>query len=127
MKEETKKAIKCFERARWHNVGFLKEATSLALKYRRLCALFPVADEWHPVATRQLVFYLHHRYEIDLGVCRYYRIEKKPYCTYGGEIMECLCDIPQPEFCVHRDNDNNFVENKPPAFNMLLAFQLKNS
>jgi hypothetical protein len=127
MKEEAERAIDWFEKTRWHNVGFLKEvADNLLLKYRRLNALFPTANEWHPIATRQLVFYLHHRYEIDFGVCPYYRIGKVPYCVCEKEIMECLCDIPQPEHCVHRDN-NAFIENKPPIFNIILAFQLKNS
>lgn len=102
MEERVQIAIKAIEENNW--VEVLRQCQTLKEKYDKLTELLPETRLWSPMPARQLVFYLHQKYNLDFGVCQFYKMDgSKQYCIIYGERIESLCAIPEP-YCVNRDN-----------------------
>lgn len=104
----------------------LKECSGIEERYRKLEELLPEIWFWDTISARQLIFRLHWKYQLNLGVCPFYFIDdndKKEYCFYGGIKLECLCLIPQP-FCIFRDEarETFFLAN---FFHFLKSFKMR--
>jgi len=88
-----------------NGIEILRQCGGLKERYDKLMEFAPETSFWSPMAARQLVFYLHHKYSIDFGVCPSYLIDDdRQYCYYDLPRRECLCVIPQP-YCIFRDKN----------------------
>lgn len=111
----------------------LRQCPSVKERYDKLTELVPEAVSWNEIATKQLVFYLHHKYWLNFAVCPFYSLDdEKQYCSYPFHSVadqeqnyfhenvkkESLCALPQP-FCVFRDRNGRIRE---PEF---LSFKIQ--
>lgn len=89
-----------------NGIDLLRQCSGLKERYDKLMKFIPEMGFWSPMPARQLVFYLHHKYQIDFGVCPFYSMDDddRQYCSCDGAHNECLCVIPQ-SFCVFRDRN----------------------
>lgn len=86
-------------------VNALRQALGVTERYGRLLRLVPEILSWDIMARNQLVFFLHHKHELDFGVCPHYFMDgdKRQRCACDQN-NECLCRIPQIS-CVFRDRE----------------------
>lgn len=86
-------------------VNVLRQASGVTERYGRLLRLVPEILSWDLMARNQLVFFLHHKHELDFEVCPHYLMDgdKRQRCA-GDRHNECLCRIPQAS-CVFRDRE----------------------
>lgn len=84
----------------------LRGCQTLPERYDMLAKLVPEYLSWDiTIARQELIFHIHHRFCVDLGVCDHYRVnEHEQRCLNGGENNECTCLMPQP-YCILRDID----------------------
>ena len=117
MKDRVVRTIVDVENNNWTEL--LRGCAGVKERYEKLTELVPQTMLWSPMAARQLVFYLHHKYQIDFGVCQHYSMDDdRQYCCCEPPKTECLCVIPQ-SFCVFRDRNG---KPKHPEF---LPFQIE--
>ncbi len=96
----------------------LRGYPTIKQRYVELISLFGETLSYDPISARQLVYYLHHKYRIDLGVCPFYSMDdKKQYCSHGGITIKCSCVIPEM-FCVFR---GEYGKDMDPQFFPYLA------
>lgn len=92
-----------------HNgvVDLLQKCPSLEKRHELLIEFLPEIKNWRPlIIKRQLIFYVQHNFQIDLGVCDHYLVDDYyQYCRISGSKTLCNCVIPQG-FCRSRDRDN---------------------
>lgn len=88
-----------------NGIEALRQCQDLKERYDKLTELVPETLSWSPMAARQLVFYLHHKHQLDFGVCPSYLIDDdRQYCYHDVPRTECLCAIPQ-SYCIFRDKN----------------------
>ena len=79
-------------------------------RYKKLKELLPEMKLWGLMPIQQLVFFLHHKYELDFGICNFYSIspddDDRQFCSVGRKIKECTCVFPLVSCILWKKSEN---------------------